>query len=185
MAATLNGNRADAAAGFMPPAYKTDTLGEPETMRRSELLRLSVQVLATMQLCLGSATAAPALSSRFFSESSSLLQLVTHLLRPRRTDDDAVERWHLGPHRLEAFVRGREDKMVKEVYQAVGAIVPFIPPMLGWDNWDKRKSDRILTEGESNVTGGALVSLRREVEVSPFVVCMCFAAGLGERQSSG
>merc|ERR1711865_212616 len=97
-----------------------------------------------------------------------LVPLVSHLLSPRRLDDEAAQRYHLGPLRLEAFVRRPDEKLAKEVAITVRELMPFLPRLLGLAEWPARRRDRL--HGEE--TGGALLSLRREVEMPPFIICL-------------
>mmetsp|Transcript_55781 Transcript_55781/g.173399 ORF Transcript_55781/g.173399 Transcript_55781/m.173399 type:complete len:112 (-) Transcript_55781:311-646(-) len=99
---------------------------------------------------------------------AQLLPLVEQLLRPRRLDDDVAQRYHLGPQRLEAFVRRRDEPLLEEVRWTLMRLTPFLPHLLGWAHWPSRKQDRL--QGEA--IGGAFVSLQRNVEVPPFIVCL-------------
>jgi len=142
-------------------------------MRRSELLEVCVQTLAVLQLCTSAGPSSSLFSSlptKTLQAMITLLPMVIHLLRPRRLEDDVVQRYHLGPHRLEAFVRRPDEDMLIDVYKVIRDISPFIPRSLGWacESWPARPQDNI--EGMS--TGGAFISLQREVEVPPFVVCL-------------
>ena len=144
---------------------------ELESMRRSEILEVCVQSLAVMQLCF---SAGP--STRLFyvlplhtlKTMAAMLPMVNFLLRPRREDDAVAQRYHLGPQRMEAFVRRPDEHMQKEVYKATQGLIPMIPGLLGWRYWPRRKRDTV--HGEE--TGGALLSLQRDLEVPPFVICI-------------
>merc|ERR1719343_158195 len=98
---------------------------------------------------------------------ASLAPLIQHILRPRRADDEAIQRYHMGPQRMEAFVRRPDDEMVIEVYSALHGIMPFIPQTLGWERWPVR-----YDESFDGGIGGAFISIQREVEVPPFVACI-------------
>ncbi|CAE6929099.1 esyt3 [Symbiodinium sp. CCMP2592] len=153
-----------------PPETEFDER-ELESMRRSEILEVCVQSLAVMQLCF---SAGP--STHLFSvlplhtlkTMAAMLPMVNFLLRPRREDDAVAQRYHLGPQRLEAFVRRPDEHMQKEVYKTTQDLIPIIPGLLGWRYWPRRKRDTV--QGEE--TGGALLSLQRDLEVPPFVVCI-------------
>jgi len=143
---------------------------EREGMRRSELIEYCVQTLAALKLCHGPCAASEMLEAqplKVLRSVEELVSAVTYIMRPRRGfDDEAVERWELGPRRLEAFLRPKHDPTIREVYYAVRAIFPFIPHDLGWAAWEPRRQDW----SEGSPTGGAIMSLRREVSVPPFVV---------------
>jgi len=145
-----------------------------ETTRRSELLEVGLQVLTTLQLSFGPGLLMPAIASPQALSLAScravsrITLLVDHLLRPRRTEDGVVTKYRLGPHRLEAFIRRPDEKLVKDVRITLVKIMPFIPRLLGWEQWPARRVDQL----EGRVTGGALISLQHEVEVPPFVICV-------------
>lgn len=149
----------------------SDPPTEHEVMRRSELIEIAVQTLAALQVCIAPRAAAPLLSALPF-ESCRLLArlspLVRHVLRPRREEDETAQRYHLGPQRMEAFARRPDEAMVLEVYKSLHGVMPFLPSTLGWNVWPSRKLDRL--HGEE--TGGAHISIRREVEMPPFVICI-------------
>merc|ERR1712151_777796 len=131
-------------------------------MRRSELLEIAAQTLASLQLCLG-AGAPQALVHIPKTYSRVILQLlpvVQHMLRPRRDDDAVVQKYNLGPLRLEAFVRRPDEPLAMDVYKTLRRITPYIPHLLDIAEWPARRCDQI----EGRPTGGALLSLRREVE---------------------
>ena len=98
-----------AAEGFSP--------GGAEVLRRSELLEICVQTLAALQLCLapGGRALAPGLPAASCAAMSRLLPMVGHMLRPRRLEDADAQRYHLGPQRLEAFVRRPDEDIALEV----------------------------------------------------------------------
>mmetsp|Transcript_169066 Transcript_169066/g.537181 ORF Transcript_169066/g.537181 Transcript_169066/m.537181 type:complete len:788 (+) Transcript_169066:13-2376(+) len=146
------------------------TAPDPEVMRRSELVQVCVQTLAALQLCIapGGPMSRPLLSLEMCHVMAQLAPLLGHMLRPRREDDEVIQRFNLGPQRLEAFVRRPDEKMVLEVYKSLHAVMPFIPNDCGWALWEPRKDDILHSEP----TGGCIVSINREVEVSPFVVCV-------------
>jgi len=139
-------------------------------LRRSELLEVAAQTLASLQLCFGPCTPLPLrrLPRGCFQAIERLLPVVNNMLGPRRNDDPVVARYHLGPLRMEAFVRRRDEPLAKEVRETLRDMSPFLPHLLGWAEWPLRRIDRI----EGFPTGGAFVSLNKEVEVSPFVICM-------------
>mmetsp|Transcript_26974 Transcript_26974/g.52069 ORF Transcript_26974/g.52069 Transcript_26974/m.52069 type:complete len:780 (-) Transcript_26974:52-2391(-) len=142
---------------------------ELEVLRRSELVQVSVQLLATLQLCfshnmLQSLTALPLTT---FQAMGKIFPLVGHILRPRREDDETILKYNLGPQRLEAFVRRPDEPLLLDVHRTLGRLVPYLPRMLGWDEWSRRRQDTL--QGEE--TGGAILKMNREVEVPPFIVC--------------
>jgi hypothetical protein len=142
---------------------------ELELLRRSELLQVSVQLLATLQLCfshnmLQSLTALPLTT---FQAMGKIFPLVSHILRPRRQDDETILKHNLGPQRLEAFVRRPDEPLLLDIHRTLRNLVPFLPRMLGWDEWSARTQDNI----EGDKTGGAILKYNREVEVPPFIVC--------------
>eukprot|EP00438_Fugacium_kawagutii_P009994 Skav225078 [mRNA] locus=scaffold987:203108:204970:- [translate_table: standard] len=159
-----------------------------ETMRRSEMLEVCVQTLAVMQLCFSagpSSSLLSALSKDTLETMARLVPMVTYLLRPRR-DDPVAQRFHLGPLRMEAFVRRPDEKMQKEVYKVLQNMTPFLPRVLGWKTWDARPQDRL----NGQTTGGAFLKLQRDQEIPPFIVCLVLRkkrkkAFLGERDIRG
>lgn len=156
--------------GPVPKPAPRSTPVDMEVMRRSELVQICVQTLAALQLCLspGAAAAKPALSLEMCRAMGHLAPLLRHILRPRRLEDEAIQRFNLGPLRMEAFVRRPHEPMVMEVYKTIYGIMPFVPKLTGWTLWEQRKDD--VLEGER--TGGAIVTVNREVEVPPFVICV-------------
>lgn len=172
---------------LVPPRGDVEPLGgklsdikETENMRRSEVLQLSVQVFATLQLCTSlGALPLPALPLESYRVLGALAEMVGHQLRPRRGHEDPMaEKWCMGPQRLEAFVRRPEEPMQEEVFKTTRALMPFLPDILGWAEWDEDPNRRFARlHGEpggvqGQRTGGALISIQREVEVPPFVLCV-------------
>ncbi|CAK9021188.1 unnamed protein product [Durusdinium trenchii] len=47
-------------------------------------------------------------------------------------------------------------------------MIPFIPRFMGWETWDLRPQDTL--NGEE--TGGAFMTLQRDLEIPPFIVCL-------------
>ncbi|CAE8712997.1 unnamed protein product [Polarella glacialis] len=69
--------------------------GDLETMRRSELLEVCVQTLAVLQLCLSSDSNSrlrASLPLGTLRGMATLLPMVTHLLRPRRLEDQGCQK---------------------------------------------------------------------------------------------
>eukprot|EP00435_Cladocopium_sp_Y103_P009104 s3410_g2.t1 len=58
--------------------------------------------------------------------------------------------------------------MQKEVYKVVQNLMPFLPRLMGWTLWEPRPQDTL--DGER--TGGALLTLQRDLEIPPFIVCL-------------
>ena len=136
---------------LVPPRSDVEPLGaklsdikETENMRRSEVLQLSVQVFATLQLCTSlGALPLPALPLESYRVLGALAEMVGHQLRPRRGHEDPMaEKWCMGPQRLEAFVRRPEEPMQEEVFKTTRALMPFLPDTLGWAEWDEDPNRR-------------------------------------------
>ncbi|CAK9023994.1 Extended synaptotagmin-3, partial [Durusdinium trenchii] len=143
---------------------------ELETMRRSEMLQVCVQTLAVMQLFFSAGSSSQlseALPRETLLTLARLVPMVNYLLRPRR-DDPIAQRFQLGPLRIEAFVRRPDERMQQEVYKVLQNMIPFIPRFMGWETWDLRPQDTL--NGEE--TGGAFMTLQRDLEIPPFIVCL-------------
>eukprot|EP00929_Paragymnodinium_shiwhaense_P077223 TRINITY_DN39764_c0_g1_i1.p1 TRINITY_DN39764_c0_g1~~TRINITY_DN39764_c0_g1_i1.p1 ORF type:complete len:735 (-),score=127.03 TRINITY_DN39764_c0_g1_i1:14-2146(-) len=158
-----------------PEKLARDDLKDPPmqqeaVMRRSDLLQVAGQTLATLRLGFG--PSAPISLQHMppgcLGVLERMMPVISHLLRPRRLEDDVVAKYGLGPLRMEAFIRRPDEPMVMHVYKTVCNIMPYLPHHLGWADWEPRRQDNL--NGET--TGGALISFRREVEVPPFVVCL-------------
>ena len=139
----------------------------PHTCQHKEA---AAQTYASLQICFGPGRplSLMQLPDTCFRSLEQMLPLVSHLLRPRRSDDAVAARYGLGPQRLEAFVRRPDEPLAKDVYKTLDRMMPFLPHFLDWADWEPRHRDQI----EGMPTGGGIVSLRREVEVSPFVICV-------------
>eukprot|EP00927_Polykrikos_kofoidii_P038524 TRINITY_DN32910_c0_g1_i1.p1 TRINITY_DN32910_c0_g1~~TRINITY_DN32910_c0_g1_i1.p1 ORF type:complete len:834 (-),score=127.23 TRINITY_DN32910_c0_g1_i1:7-2508(-) len=143
---------------------------EKSVLRRSELLEVAAQTFASLRLCFGPRAPVPfdRLPRSCFTALAGLLPVASHLLRPGRQDDKVAMKYHLGPLRLEAFVRRPDEPLLLDVFKTVRRIMPYLPRMLGWETWPARRQDYL----DGVLTGGGFLSLVREVEVPPFVICM-------------